>query len=92
MGYGSVGPYDVRLAIKVFPSYAATVGYEFRCKGRWAEVAPGVGECSRGFDCDALELFQDFEAYRLAHQRWRRDPESYAGSPSPTHEPEPDPV
>ncbi len=65
---------------------------EFRCKGRWKEVAPGIGECSWGFDCEALEVLEDFEAYRLAHRRRQRDPQTRSDKPAPAQEPEPDPV
>jgi hypothetical protein len=46
-------------------------GVSFKCPGRWREVAPGVGECERGLDCEALELLDDFDAYRVAHERHR---------------------
>ena len=52
---------------------------EFRCDGQWSEVARRVGECSKGLDCDAIELLEDFDAYRVAHERHRRDPERTAG-------------
>src|SRR6266702_3280725 len=53
----------------------AVVGSEYRCDGMWIEVAPGVGECKLGLDCEALELLDDFDAYRLAHER-HKDPGS----------------
>jgi len=33
------------------------------------ERAPGVGDCERGDDCEALHLRADYLAYRNAHTR-----------------------
>ena len=54
----------------------ASVASQFHCGGTWAEVSPGVGECDRGLDCEALELLDDFDAYRLAHERHSDRPAS----------------
>jgi hypothetical protein len=55
---------------------------EYRCAGTWTEIAPQIGECSMLLDCDALELFADFDAYRLAHER-HRDPNPKRRLPFP---------
>lgn len=45
------------------------------CPGPLVEQQPGVGECSRGEECEVLGLRDDYLAYRNAHMRvtteWR---------------------
>jgi hypothetical protein len=39
------------------------------CPGPLVEERPGVGECSRGEACEALDLKSDYLTYRNAHMR-----------------------
>jgi hypothetical protein len=48
------------------------------CPGPLLEERPGLGECSRGEQCEVLDLKPDYLAYRNAHMRvtsaWRERP------------------
>jgi hypothetical protein len=48
------------------------------CPGPLLEERPGLGECSRGEECEVLDLKPDYLAYRNAHMRvtsaWRERP------------------
>jgi hypothetical protein len=48
------------------------------CPGPLLEERPGLGECSRGDECEVLDLKADYLAYRNAHMRvtsaWRERP------------------
>jgi hypothetical protein len=48
------------------------------CPGPLVEQQPGVGECSRGEECEVLGLRDDYLAYRNAHMRvtseWQERP------------------
>jgi hypothetical protein len=55
----------------------------------WAEVGPGIGECDLGLDCEALELLDDFDAYRRAHDQGGPDRGSPSEDPFEAREPAP---
>jgi hypothetical protein len=39
------------------------------CPGPLIEELPGIGECARGEACEALDVKDDYLAYRSAHMR-----------------------
>jgi len=39
------------------------------CPGPLIEARPGIGECARGDACEALNMKDDYLAYRGAHMR-----------------------
>ena len=39
------------------------------CDGLLVESEDGIGECDQGDGCQALELHDDYPAYRAAHNR-----------------------
>jgi len=48
------------------------------CPGPLIESRPGVGECARNDECEALDLRGDYLSYRSAHLRvtaqWQERP------------------